>query len=83
MMANSIYGKTLSKGTITGLNTAGFTNSYHKMKRQKKILFQYTLYTAVSETLIPSYFSKGWTMNALHNENFTDQILISRTNAKT
>lgn len=45
MMANSIYGKTLSKGTVTGLNTAGFTNSYHKMKRQKKnIISIYVVY---------------------------------------
>ena len=35
MMANSIYGKTSSKGIITDLNTARVTISYIELKKQR------------------------------------------------
>ena len=84
LTADSVYGRTRSKGIITNLNFIGATTSYTEMKRQRNLRKQYTLSCdKPNEAPIPSHFSRvGWTMGALDNENFADQSSISGTNVK-
>ena len=80
MMADSIYGKTRSKGLITNLNTIGVTTSYPVMKRKQRLLCNYTLScNDENEVPLPSHFSKaGFCTGALDNENFADRCLELR-----